>query len=152
MRLELGVCLCCDVVQGRKESPGGAIFDDPLWLLTHEVTRALRGWLILQPKRHVEHLAELSGEEAASLGPLTQKASFAIMRALGAERVYAVSIGEGVQHVHVWLVPRYAHVPKGMQLLCDLGSEEKPWACSDDEAADAAALVRAALSAPHAAA
>ena len=52
-------------------SPPGGILDDGLWVLSHSVSPVLlRGQLILEPRRHVEHLAELTEPEAGSLGPL----------------------------------------------------------------------------------
>jgi diadenosine tetraphosphate (Ap4A) HIT family hydrolase len=106
----------------------------------------LRGWLILKPERHVEHVAELTAEESASLGPLIQKASRALMTALGAERVYVMSMGEVVRHVHVYLIPRYAHMPQhGLKVLSEMFSEGRPWGCSDEEAEAAAQAVRREL-------
>ena len=145
--------MACDVLAGRLAAPGGVIFEDELWMLDHSVSPCvLRGWLILKPKRHVEHLAELTDDEAASLGPLVQEASRALMHALGAERVYALSMGELVQHVHIYLLPRYEHMPKsGLDVLSMMFSDERPWGCTEDEAAEAAALVRSELAPSEAA-
>ncbi|MFL5944608.1 MAG: HIT family protein [Gaiellaceae bacterium] len=94
----------------------------------------------------MEHVAELTAEESASLGPLIQKASRALMAALGAERVYVVSMGELVHHVHIYLVPRYVDMPRhGLRVLSELFSEVRPWRCSDEEAKEAAEAVRREL-------
>ena len=140
-------CMACDVLEGRLEAPGGTILRERGWVLDHSVSPCvLRGWLILKPERHVEHVAELTAEESAALGPLIQRASRALMTTLGAERVYVMSMGEVVQHVHVYLVPRYADMPRhGLRVLSEMFSEERPWACSDDEAEEAAEAVRRAL-------
>ena len=134
----------CDILDGRIAPPGGTILRAGGWVLDHSISPCLlRGWLILKPERHIEHLAELRRTEAAALGPLIQKASRALMDGVDAERVYVMSMGEMVAHVHVHLLPRYADMPKsGPMLLPMLFSDERPWACTDGEAADAVAAVR----------
>ena len=139
--------MACDVLAGHLQAPGGSILDEGGWVLDHSVSPCvLRGWLILKPKRHVEHVADLTAEEAASFGPLVRSASRAMMSGLGAERVYVVSMGELVNHVHVYLVPRYADMPKsGLQVLAEMFSDERPWACSDEDAGQAVDTVRREL-------
>jgi diadenosine tetraphosphate (Ap4A) HIT family hydrolase len=147
--VSLGVeaCMACDVLEGRLEAPGGTILRERGWILDHSLSPCLlRGWLILNPERHVEQVAELTPEESASLGPLIQRASRALMVALGAERVYVVSMGEVVHHVHIYLVPRYPEMPQhGLRVLSEMFSEERPWGCSDEEAEEAAQAVRREL-------
>jgi diadenosine tetraphosphate (Ap4A) HIT family hydrolase len=140
-------CLACDANEGRVQPPGGVILEDDHWILEHSLAPVLlRGWLILKPRRHVEHIADLTLGERSGLGPLIADASAALKRALGAERVYVCSLGESVNHVHFYLIPRYAHMPaNGMEVLNTMFSPEHPWACDDQTAADAAAQVRAAL-------
>src|SRR3954453_15192572 len=76
--------MACEVLEGRLEAPGGTILREGGWVLDHSVSPCvLRGWLILKPERHVEHVAELTAEESAPPGPLIQKASRALMAALG---------------------------------------------------------------------
>jgi diadenosine tetraphosphate (Ap4A) HIT family hydrolase len=147
MRLDPGECLACDVIDGRVAAPGGVIYEDDAWHLDHSVSPCpLRGWLILKSKRHVEHVADLTQSEAESMGPLVRMASSAVMRALGAERVYALSMGEFVRHVHIYVLPRYPDMPTdGLQVLTTMFSAERPWACSEEEASDAAERVRSAI-------
>ncbi len=139
--------MACDVLEGRLEAPGGTIIREGGWVLDHSVSPCvLRGWLILKTERHVEHIADLTADESASLGPLIQRASRALMAALGAERVYVMSMGEVVRHVHVYLIPRYADMPPhGLQVLSEMFSAERPWACSDEEASEAAQAVQREL-------
>ena len=140
-------CLACDATAGRLQPPGGTIVEESGWLLEHALSPVpLRGWLILKPRRHVEHLAELEEGEAAALGPLISKVSAAMMSALGAERIYVASFGEIVRHVHIYFVPRYPDMPPiGPAILVQMGSGNSPWACDDEAAADAASRVRHAL-------
>ena len=140
-------CLACDVTARRIRPPGGTIHEEGGWLLEHAISPVpLKGWLILKPRRHVEHLAGLTDQEAEALGLLIGKVSNAIMKALGAERVYVASFGEVVKHVHLYFVPRYPDMPPdGPGILMRMGSSESPWACDDGTAADAAARVRSEL-------
>ena len=141
-------CMACDANAGRLKPPGGVIYEDDLWRVEHALSPALlRGWLILKPRRHVEHLAELTDDEATALGPLVQRVCRALEHALAAERVYVCSFGELVNHVHFYVLPRYADMPRdGLEVLRLMFGPEAPFACSDDVAAAAAERVRAALS------
>lgn len=68
------------------------------------------------------------------------------MAALDAERVYVMSMGEVVRHVHVYLVPRYAEMPQhGLRVLSEMFSDGCPWACTDEEAEEAAQAVQREL-------
>lgn len=127
--------------------PGGTIHEEGGWLLEHAISPVpLRGWLILKPRRHVEHLAELNPAESQALGPLIEKVSRAMVNALGPERVYVCSFGEVVKHVHFYFVPRYPDMPpSGPSILLQMGSGDSPWACDDETAAIAAARVRSEL-------
>jgi diadenosine tetraphosphate (Ap4A) HIT family hydrolase len=139
-------CLGCDVVAGRVAAPGGIIWDDALWQVDHAVPLLLRGWLIVKPKRHVESIAELDPDEAAALGPLLRDTAAAVTAALQPERVYVLSLGESVRHVHWHVLPRYADMPAdGVEVVPHLFSPERPWECSEADAADAAAAVRRLL-------
>lgn len=72
--------------------------------------------------------------------------SAALKTALGAERVYVCSFGESVPHVHFYLVPRYAGMPaNGVDVINTMFSQASPWACSDEEAAEAAERVRSEM-------
>jgi diadenosine tetraphosphate (Ap4A) HIT family hydrolase len=139
-------CLACDVLIGRIQAPGGVIYEDEHWVVDHSISPIrLRGWLIAKPKRHVESLGDLTDAEAATFGPVARAAAAAVEAALGPERVYVCSFGEEWRHVHVHVVPRYAEVDAiSWQLLERMWSEQSPWACSDEEAASAAELVRRA--------
>jgi len=72
---------------------------------------AYRGWLTLEPKRHVPGLDGLTDDEATDIGRLMSRVARALRDALDAEHVYAFVFGDGVPHLHVHLVPRYAGTP-----------------------------------------
>ena len=139
-------CLACDVVEGRIRPPGGIIYEDERWLVDHSISPvALKGWLIVKPKRHVEDFGALSAEESAAFGPIARSAAAALHEALGAERVYVCSLGEEWRHVHVHIVPRYRGMePQSWKLLGEMWSGSSKWSCSDEEAAEAVEAIRLA--------
>jgi diadenosine tetraphosphate (Ap4A) HIT family hydrolase len=139
-------CLACDVLEGRIQPPGGVIYEDEHWVVDHSISPIrLKGWLIAKPRRHVESFGELTDAEAAAFGPLARTAAAAVESALRPERVYVCSFGEEWRHIHVHVVPRYTDMDAiSWQVLERMWSEQSPWACSDEEAADAAERVREA--------
>lgn len=134
------------VIAGRVQTPGGVISDEGLWHISHQVSPALlAGFLIVQPKRHVEHLGELTTEEAQQMGVTLGKAAAGLAQVLSPEKVYVCSFGDLVSHLHFYLIPRSDDMSSGAPplLFSDLGSGR--WACSDETAAAVAVKVREAL-------
>jgi diadenosine tetraphosphate (Ap4A) HIT family hydrolase len=138
-------CRSCEVSAGSLQAPGGFIFENELLTLTHHIQpdHATAGFLILQPRRHVEQIAELTLEEAAELGPMLRAASQALTHVLAPQKVYVCSFGSIVKHVHFYLIPQSVDMPNAARLLDELDTGR--WACSDDEAADVAARIRVEL-------
>lgn len=113
-------CPICDEVAGRRSAPGGPIYDDGLWLVSHHLGAYTDpGELIVKLRRHVESLADLTAAEAAAIGPILRAAVAAVDRVVRPERVYIASFGERVRHVHFYVLPRTASLPAG-HVLSDL--------------------------------
>ena len=138
-------CLACDVLAGKVTPPGGVIYDDQYWRVDHSTSPVmLPGFLILKPRRHVEHIALLTAEEMAAFGPLLRNTCRALAHVLHPAKVYATSFGEAVSHVHFYILPRMPDMPaSGVQVLGQLF--KKTWAASDEEAAAIADQVRPLL-------
>ncbi len=113
-------CSACAEVAGEVVAPGGVIHDDGHWLVSHH-TGAFTdpGELIVKTRRHCESLAELTREEAESLGPLLRSATQALEQVTAAERIYAVSFNARVRHLHFLLLPRTKDMPRG-HVISDL--------------------------------
>lgn len=58
-------CLACDLSEGRLELPGGAIVETDTWRVEHSVGPLGVGTLIVKPKRHVVHVADLTEDSLA---------------------------------------------------------------------------------------
>jgi len=107
-------CPICDEVGGHRSAPGGPIYDDGLWLVTHHLgPYSDPGELIVKLRRHCESVADLTDAEAAALGPLLRAGVAAVERVVGPERVYVACFGERVRHLHFFLLPRTRALPAG---------------------------------------
>jgi diadenosine tetraphosphate (Ap4A) HIT family hydrolase len=99
-------CLACDLYAGRTPLPGGVIHETRHWAVEHCVGPLGLGTLVVKPKRHVEHVADLSRDEADELGPLLRLAARAATEVTSPDQVYVTlwshAAGAPV-HVH-WVV------------------------------------------------
>jgi len=114
--LTADLCLVCCEVRGEIELPGGPILTDDLVFVMHVPPLPDRplpylGHLLVVPRRHTPGLDELTDGEAAAMGLAVARASRALRRREGVERIYSAVIGHHVDHLHVHLFPRYAGTP-----------------------------------------
>jgi len=109
-------CVSCDIVAGKRFEPGGAIYENDYWHIGTAIGLPVvwPGFLIIKLKRHCEYLAELSSQEALTLGPLIQTTCSALTEILKPAKVYVCSYGDGVKHVHFWVLPRPSSIHPGM--------------------------------------
>jgi diadenosine tetraphosphate (Ap4A) HIT family hydrolase len=63
------------------------------------------GFAYLEPKRHVPHITDLDGAEAATFGPVLARCTAALKDATGADVVYIYVFGDGIPHLHLHLAP-----------------------------------------------
>jgi diadenosine tetraphosphate (Ap4A) HIT family hydrolase len=105
-------CIACSIVRGELRPTGGTVWkgDD---FTVHALADPcpIPGWLVLTSDRHVRALDDLDPSELAALGPLAARVMRAQRAALGAEHVYALSIGDKLLHFHLHLVPRFPDTP-----------------------------------------
>ena len=140
--------MACDVLSGELRPPGGGISEDDYWVLDHQFGPVvLPRFLILKPKRHCEHIAELTADEMASFVRLLPLACQSLTSVLNAAKTYVCSFGESVKHVHFYVVPRYAvpgrpEMPANGFDVLRKAFRDRLWVCSDEEAALVAERVR----------
>jgi diadenosine tetraphosphate (Ap4A) HIT family hydrolase len=118
-------CLVCRQVSAPEELPGGHLWSDEHAVGFHlppseRNPRPYRGHCLVVARRHVDHLADLTEEEAASIAH-GSRALATRLRDVGAERTHVAVIGLHVPHFHQHLLPRYPGVPEGT-----------PWHALDD--------------------
>ena len=106
--METESCLICRKHNGLEPiPPGGYIYEDEHWMVCHApVNIGPIGTLFIEFKRHILDFSEFNGEEQASYGILASKIYKALKQLMDAERVYQLSMVEGIPHFHVWFIPR----------------------------------------------
>jgi diadenosine tetraphosphate (Ap4A) HIT family hydrolase len=129
-------CIACDLTAGREPLPGGVIADTGLWRVEHTVGPLGVGTLIVKPVRHVLHVADLTAEEGAELGPLLLTTASLVTQLLQPEQVYVClwSHAGGVPgHVHFVVQPvsrelqeRHAAFGPGLQVAMFAAGEPLP--------------------------
>ena len=111
-------CMSCDILAGRVTEPGGVIYEDEYWHVGSMVHPVFwPGFLVVKLKRHCEHLFELAPEEAVALGPMLQVTCSAVASVLEPAKVYVCSFGDGVKHIHFWILPRPSGMRPGMHCV-----------------------------------
>lgn len=93
--------------------PRASILRTAHWRVVHTLDGGLPGWLVLVPIRHITAVADLTGEEAAELGPLLVDVSTVLTDELGCAKTYVMQFaeGEGWAHTHFHVVPRMPDQP-----------------------------------------
>jgi len=102
---------------GEISIPGGTVYEDNLVYAGHVAipegqTTAYLGSILVEPKRHISGLADLTDEEAQNVGLLIARLSRALKTIEGAEHVYLFVLGHDVPHLHIWVIPRYPGTPR----------------------------------------
>jgi diadenosine tetraphosphate (Ap4A) HIT family hydrolase len=135
-------CFLCRKHIGEEAAPpGGYIYEDEYWMICHAPGKlGPLGTLFIESKRHFLDYAEMTEEESTSQGNVLKRIYSALKLHTGAERVYQVTLIEGVPHFHSWLVPHRKEDPeKGMKFLTRDDS------CSDEAASALANKLRASM-------
>jgi histidine triad (HIT) family protein len=119
-------CFICRKHRSEIVVPGGAIYEDDLLYASHignfqpqEEQIIYLGYLMVETKRHIPGLADLTNIEAQAIGLLVTRLSRALKGTLGAEHIYEFVLGHHVPHLHIHIVPRYPGTPReywGMQV------------------------------------
>jgi diadenosine tetraphosphate (Ap4A) HIT family hydrolase len=98
-------CLLCDGDATDARFGRIRVWEDEVWRLSLSGRGFVRGFGYLEPKRHVPHVTDLDGVEAATFGPVLARVTSALKEAAGASLVYVYIFGGGIPHLHVHLGP-----------------------------------------------
>ena len=109
-------CFVCEKQASGGAAEGGVLYEDDLVYAGHLHTMGApavyRGYLVVEPRRHVPGLGDLTDDEAAALGRVVNRAARALKVCAGADHVFAFVYGTAVPHLHVHLAPRYPGTPR----------------------------------------
>ncbi len=89
-------------------APDGLIHETTGWVVDHCVGPLGIGTLIVRPKRHVVHVADLGEDEAAELGPLLRQTTAVVTELVRPEQVYVTlwsHAGGAPGHIHFVVQP-----------------------------------------------
>ncbi len=144
----MDACVVCHEIAGTIALPGGALVTSEYTVAFH--IPALRGpdvyygHLLVVPKRHVADFAGLEEREAAEIGVSIGQCSHAL-KGVGSDRVYVATVGHGIDHLHVHLLPRWPETPADVAWHA---VDEWPGArrVTAEQAADVVARLRVKLS------
>ncbi len=81
------------------------------------IEKNCKGYVYVECKRHVESYINLSQEEWKEFSQAIEYGMKWIAENYSPQKIYIVSIGEQVPHLHVHLVPRYLESQKGLDHL-----------------------------------
>jgi diadenosine tetraphosphate (Ap4A) HIT family hydrolase len=98
-------CLACDLASGATPLPGGLIHETNAWRVEHCVGPLGLGTLVVKPKRHVTHVADLDRVESDELGPLLRRVGIVVRRLSDAEHAYVCLWSHGPAHIHFVVQP-----------------------------------------------
>lgn len=98
-------CVICRGASGDAELQRIQVWEDALWRLTLSLEAEVLGFAYLEPKRHIPHITDLTGEEALTFGKVLAQTTQTLRDETGAELVYVYIFGDGIPHLHVHLAP-----------------------------------------------
>ncbi|NYJ08149.1 HIT family protein [Petropleomorpha daqingensis] len=101
-------CMLCVPEIADREFDRVRLWEDELWRLSAVLRGPIPGFAHLEPRRHIPHITDLDGREAATFGPVLARVTRALRDATAAELTYAYVFGDHVAHLHVNLAPHRA--------------------------------------------
>ena len=108
-------CFICRKHRGEIFVPGGFLYEDALVYASHigqQDHPTYLGYLMVETKRHVAALADLTNSEAQATGLLVTRLSRALKACTAAEHIYEFVLGHHVAHLHIHVLPRYPGAPR----------------------------------------
>lgn len=118
-------CAICAGPAGDAELGRVEVWRDDLWRLSMSTEGYTLGFSYLEPVRHVPHIEDLDGDEAATFGPTIARVTRALKEAAQAERIYVYVFGGGIPHLHVHLAPHVTGDALNQAIIRGATAEEK---------------------------
>jgi diadenosine tetraphosphate (Ap4A) HIT family hydrolase len=97
----------CKICQKQQSHGPYFVMEKGHFVIYHApVEKQLLGYLYVEPKRHVESWNNLTMDEKSELPEIISQMEKMLYQEVQAERVYTLTVGEVVRHLHVHLIPR----------------------------------------------
>ena len=116
-------CTGCNIVNKEIKPIGGIIYETENFLLFQDPEVPIKGFLIVQAKKHVNSIIDFNEEEQIELIKLINKARKALKELDICSEVTIVQ-EERSKHFHVWLFPNYKWMEekfgRGVKYLRDI--------------------------------
>lgn len=120
-------CALCRSADADAELDRVQVWEDRLWRLSMSRRGYTTGFGYLEPKRHIPHVTDLDGEEAATFGAVLGRVTATLKEASAAQLVYVYIFGGGIPHLHVHLAPhREGDALNSMIIRGEVDSEPLP--------------------------
>ncbi len=149
-RARSGICFVCAWLAGDPAYIHEMIYDDGEHVAFLNRYPTVYGYVLVAPRAHVEHVVrDLDVEAYLRLQAVIHRVARAVEAVAPSERTYLLSLGsqQGNAHVHWHIAPLAPGTPYDQQQFHALMMENGviPW--SDEQAAELAGRLRAALGA-----
>jgi histidine triad (HIT) family protein len=108
-------CFICRKHKGEVVVPGGCIYEDEFVYVGHIGSKEeliYLGYLIIDLKRHVPGLGDMTEDESKTIGYVLNQMGKALKRVENAEHLYCYVQGDAFPHFHIHLIPRYPNTPQ----------------------------------------
>ncbi|MEZ2716530.1 HIT family protein [Niallia circulans] len=108
-------CFICAKHKGIIKTAGIPIYENEYVYVGHIDRKgkgSYLGHLMIDLKRHIPTLAEMTNDEAKAFGLIISRVSKALKETENAEHIYALVSGNSVPHLHLHLIARYPNTPE----------------------------------------
>ena len=104
-------CIFCKIIKG--EIPSAKVYEDENCYSFLDIGPLSWGHTLVIPKKHVEHITQMSPDELAALTSVIPKLAEAVIKAADAEGLNVLQnngpvAGQAVPHLHIHLIPRHS--------------------------------------------
>ena len=98
-------CLGCEIANKKITPPGGIIYENDSFVLAGDPEVPLSGFLIVNSKKHIKSLTEMTQKERYLFIDLTNKA-INVLKELGLAKEVTLVQEERSSHFHLWIFPQ----------------------------------------------
>jgi diadenosine tetraphosphate (Ap4A) HIT family hydrolase len=147
-RARSGTCFICACLAGDPEYAHEIVYDDGEHVAFLNRYPTLYGYVLVAPREHVEHvIRDLDLDAYLRMQAVVHRVGRAVETVVPSERTYLLSLGsqQGNGHIHWHIAPLAPGTPFEQQQFYALMAENGVIAWSDEQAADLADRLRAAL-------